>query len=139
MTRGDLLLGNCVFPILLAAATPWLLASTPAQAADSTSRERVPLYLYCPKCGYETAYSPWQKMSHLPCPECYSTRGGTLILTTVHHSRANPGLSPIVIAGCVVVLTAVVGAGVLLWIRAARAEAAEKSTGLQPAPRHEET
>jgi hypothetical protein len=59
-------LGTAFFFLMLVAGNANLWASV----SPNRSQDDEPRFWYCPKCGYEMPYEPWQRKRWIPCPNC---------------------------------------------------------------------
>ncbi len=99
--------------LALLAALALLGMPVPALAARPP---RPPLYWYCSRCGYQTAYAEWHG-KHMYCPRCGT--GTEMELTTYLHTekairRASPQQLPLLLT---VGGVAAVGLAVLVFRR----------------------
>lgn len=69
-----------------------------AGVSPKGSQDGEPSFWYCPKCGFEMPYEPWQRKRWIPCPNC-GKQGRFLEPFTYSHAKTDRKLlSPMVLA-----------------------------------------
>lgn len=86
--------------VLLVVAVALSCVLWPREDGADLASSGKPLYLWCPKCGYEIACQQGQENQTFPCPVCQEA-GVMLRLTATSHGGQAGGVSPYVSVGLV--------------------------------------